>query len=92
MHIYSADDEEDTFRRGLNDLEPEKKKSERRRRRRTWTGASTRLGAATEINYPSQILYNVPPLSRDAEILIMMSNRREFFIKKEGKMVTCLRF
>lgn len=72
MHIYSADDEEDTFRRGLNDLEPEKKKSERRRRRRTWTGASTRLGAATEINYPSQILYNVPPLSRDAEILIMI--------------------
>lgn len=65
MHIYSADDEEDTFRRGLNDLEPEKKKSERRRRRRkrrrTWTGASTRLGAATEINYPSQILYNVSP-------------------------------
>lgn len=73
MHIYSAHDEEDTFRRGLNDLEPEKKKSERRkRRRRTWTGASTRLGAATEINYPSQILYNVSPLSRDAEILIMI--------------------
>lgn len=59
-----------------------KKEKSERRRRGTWTGASTRLGAATmEINYPSQILRDIS--QRGNTYYDLITSRREFLICKE---------